>query len=155
VSVAPSAASGGKIHHPLGTRFWQNGREAGGSNAMLRYFKDDATNASRGLQVYLILIGVAARRETMTYEMLGQKMYHHPAAGVLAGRLDPVMRWCKANDLPALTSIVVNKSTGVPGEGLTTVQGEFPAEHQRVFEYGWHEIMPPSVEELQALLNHQ
>jgi putative restriction endonuclease len=117
----------------------------------LRHFEDEPTNASRSLQIYLVLIGTAKRRETMTYEMLAERMYGNPrAAFTLAGKLEPLMRWCKANDLPALTAIVVDKTTGLPNTGLITVEGEFPAEQQRVFAHPWFDIMPPSVEELRS-----
>jgi hypothetical protein len=38
-------------------------------------FSDEPTNASRALQIYLILIGAAHRRETMTYKALAALMY--------------------------------------------------------------------------------
>ena len=116
----------------------------------LRYFKDGATNASRSLQIYLILIGAAKRRETMTYQMLADEIYEKPAQHVLGDKLEPLMQWCKANDLPALTALVVDKTTGEPREGLTTVIGGFPAEQQRVFAYRWNDLVPPTNEDLKG-----
>ena len=119
---------------------------------MTKTFESASTNASRALQIYLILIAAANRRETLTYEMLGEAMgWGRRAAHVLADRLDPLMRWCKANSLPALTSIVVDKNKGVPGVGLTTVEGNhLPAEQQRCFEFDWFSIFPPTLDELKV-----
>ena len=117
---------------------------------MARTFESDSSNASRALQIHLILIGAAKRRETLTYEMLAEAMgWGRHAAHVLANKLDPLMRWCKANGLPALTSIVVDKNKGIPNIGLTTVEGDdFPAEQQKCFEFDWFSIFPPTVVEL-------
>jgi hypothetical protein len=114
-------------------------------------FKDDPTNTSRSLQIYLVLIGAAVRRQTMTYEMLADVMYGNPtSAFTLAQKLEPLMRWCKANDLPALTSIVVDKTKGIPNDGLTTVAGQFPAEQQKVFAHPWYSIIPPTLKDLEG-----
>jgi len=99
---------------------------------MLQRFDDASTVPKRALQIYLILIGAARRHELLTYEQLSTSMGFERAAGVLADRLGPVMRWCQRNELPALTAIVVNKTSGLPGEGLHTVDGgKFAAERLR------------------------
>lgn len=55
------------------------------------------------------------------------------------------MNWCKREGLPALTAIVVEKETGIPSTGLSTVSDDnFPAEQQRVFSFDWYSIFPPS-----------
>jgi hypothetical protein len=60
------------------------------------------------------------------------------------------MNWCDREELPALTSIVVEKETGIPSTGLTTVtENNFPAEQQRVFSFDWYSIFPPSLKELE------
>jgi hypothetical protein len=110
---------------------------------------DEASNVpKRALQIYLILIGAARRREILTYEIVSTQMGFERAAGVLADRLGPVMRWCARNQLPPLTAIVVNKGTGRPGDGLQTVGEDFAAQQQRVFEYDWFGIFPPEVDDL-------
>jgi putative restriction endonuclease len=121
----------------------------------MQYFEDEATNTSRSLQSYLILIGAVHRRETLTYEMLSELVYNNPrSAFTLGPKLDPLMKWCKLNNLPALTAIVVDKTTGLPRSGLTAVEGEFPAEQQRVFAHPWFSILPPTVAELREALSH-
>ena len=112
-------------------------------------FDTDATLAKRALQIYLILIGCADRRETITYEILASKMGYDRGAGVLADRLGPIMRWCAMNGQPALTAIVVKKGTGLPGDGLETVEdNKFSREQQRVFEHPWFDFFPPDLTEL-------
>jgi hypothetical protein len=68
---------------------------------------------------------------------------------ILAHPLGRIMNWCDREGLPALTSIVVEKATGLPSTGLSTVaHNAFAAEQQRVFSYPWHSIFPPTPEEL-------
>jgi hypothetical protein len=55
------------------------------------------------------------------------------AAGVTS-RLWEIGDIVDVEGLPALSSLVVEKATGLPSTGLTTVSAdEFPAEQQRVF----------------------
>ncbi len=118
----------------------------------MKLFADNATLATRAFQIYLVLIGAAHRREILTYGLLA-KLIGFEGAGVLAGRLGPIMRWYDANNLPALTAIVVNQDTGEPGGGLTMFSSKsLPAEQQKVFQFDWFAVYPPSVEELEAFV---
>lgn len=115
----------------------------------LTRFDDERTVESRALQIYLILIGAASRRETITYGKLGPMLGHERGGAFLAQQLGPLMAWCKRNGLPALTTLVVNKETGLPGDGLTAVRApDVVAEQQRVFDYDWYSLFPPSIDEL-------
>lgn len=117
----------------------------------LMKFDDERSVEARALQIYLILIGAATRRETLTYGELGPMLGHVRGGAFLAQQLGPLMAWCKRNGLPAITTLVVNKETGLPGEGLTSVEDrDFPAEQQHVFDYDWYAIFPPTVEDLAA-----
>jgi len=118
----------------------------------MKYFGEHSKLAARALQCYLILIGCAARRETITYSMLSEKLgYTSPnhAAGVMGGHIGPIMFWCQQNNLPPLTSLVVRDDTGLPGEGLTASR-DFPADQQKVFKFDWFSIFPPTMEELEV-----
>src|SRR5687767_10772169 len=105
---------------------------------MVKEFADDATNASRSLQCYLVLIGCAHRRETITYRGLAKLLgYEKPeggrgstGAGVVGHRLDDLMRWCRQEGVPPLTSIVVNEETGLPGSGLGIAPEDVPVAHR-------------------------
>lgn len=117
----------------------------------MKRFKNDRSVEARALQIYLILIGAAQRRETITYGDLGPMLGHARGGAFLAQQLGPLMAWCKRNELPALTALVVNTQTGIPGEGLSTVSDDnFPAEQQRVFAYPWYSIFPPTIKDLQS-----
>ena len=112
---------------------------------MLRPF--DNTDPLCALKIYLILIGMAVRRATVTYGELDDKI-GRGGARLLAGPLRCLMRWCHQEGLPALTAIVVEKDNGRPSSGLTTVEGDFAAEQQRVFRHDWFAHFPPTIEEL-------
>jgi hypothetical protein len=102
----------------------------------------DIGGPATALRIYLILICCAARGETVTYEDLAQRA-HLQDKGLLTPPLDLVAGWCKANGLPALTLLVVETVTGKPPAGV-----EAAAEQERVGEYDWFAIFPPSVAEL-------
>jgi putative restriction endonuclease len=120
---------------------------------MARRFDDDSerSNPSRALQVYLVLIGNAMRRQTTTYNELAHAIGYGNARHVMGDRLGPIMYWCQQNDLPPLTSIVVREDTGLPGAGFVS-PAEVPAEQQRVFNFDWYSIIPPTVDELREAL---
>ena len=58
------------------------------------------------------------------------------------------MYYCQQNGLPPLTVIVVNKDTGLPGDGLDVPTSEQNAAREKVFQYKWFDIIPPDAEEL-------
>ncbi|MDP9437566.1 MAG: hypothetical protein M3P49_02290 [Actinomycetota bacterium] len=113
----------------------------------MRFFDDNPTNASRALQIWQILVAKASNRQTLTYGMLAG-MLGYKGAGGLGSQLQPIMRYCQQNNLPALTVLVVNKDTGLPGVGL--VGAELNAGREAVFQYELYKIYPPTVEELKA-----
>jgi hypothetical protein len=106
----------------------------------------DIGGPATALRLYLILICCAARGETVTYEDLAQRA-HQQDKGLLTPPLDLVAGWCKANGLPALTLLVVETVTGKPAPGVDS-KGDVVAEQDRVREFDWFAIFPPSVAEL-------
>jgi hypothetical protein len=115
-----------------------------------REIQSDSTHATRALQAYLVLIGRAANQQTIQYRQLCEMM-HFGVGPILSAPLGRIMEWRDREDLPALTSLVIEKETGLPSAGLTTVQQiNFPAEQQRVFAYDWYSIFPPTLKELGA-----
>lgn len=111
----------------------------------MKQFADAHRNTARALQIWQILIGRAHQRQTVTYAELARLM-GMKGAGVLSRMLDPVRLVCDAHGLPPLTILVVNATTGLPGEGLP--QAELHAERERVFRHDWNAIYPPSEAEL-------
>ena len=58
-------------------------------------------------------------RQVLTYGELGRLIgYTH--VGVIGNVLGPIMAYCERENLPPLTSIVVNEKTGKPGAGFNT-----------------------------------
>ena len=101
----------------------------------------------RATQVWAVLALAARNRQTLTYEMLSQ-LIGVPARG-LADILDHIQRYCMQEGLPALTSIVVNKETGLPGHGFTAVQ-DVPREQEVVFGHDWLAVDTPTPSILEA-----
>lgn len=116
---------------------------------MIRRFSDAPTFPARALQIWLILIGRAANRQTITYGVLAD-ILGFKGAGTLADMLGHVMFYCAQNNLPPLTVLVVNQDTGLPGEGLAKHGIDLNAERESVFNFNWFNIMPPAIEELSA-----
>lgn len=87
-------------------------------------------------------------RQVLTYGELGRLIgYTH--VGVIGNVLGPIMAYCERENLPPLTSIVVNEKTGKPGAGFNT-RGKETAESQNdVFNYAWTDFYPPAESELQ------
>ena len=74
---------------------------------MTRYFKDNPTLYTRALQIRQILTAKAPNRLTMTYGVLAHALGFR-GAQVMSTFLDPVMCYCRDNQFPPLTIIVVN-----------------------------------------------
>lgn len=71
--------------------------------------------------------------------------------GTLAGPLGCVMYYCALHKLPPLTALVVRKSGGRPGVGLTTSE-DVNKDRERVYGFNWFKRLPPSAEELSEAL---
>ena len=99
------------------------------------------TREQRSQQLWSILVLAARSRQILTYEMIAQ------ACGIPAPSigdfLRPIQQFCTEHELPPLTSIVVNKSTGMPGEGFIAAH-DVPRAHIDVFDMDWLEQVAPS-----------
>lgn len=109
------------------------------------FFNDHPTNESRACQIWQILIGCAARRETKTYQDL-VTLLGHDQPKVLAKQLGRIMHYCSQNKLPPLTVLIVNKNTGRPGDGLA-LTADRGVLRERVYQYDWYGIVPPTEEQ--------
>ncbi len=108
------------------------------------------TRPERATQIWQVLVSAAHFRQVLTYEILADLIAMGPdgtGAGTLAQPLGLIMDYCKAKHLPPLTVLVVNKNTGQPGRGLTTIE-ELHTDRERVFDYKWLAMKPPQVAEL-------
>lgn len=110
----------------------------------------NVTRRERALQVWQVLVGAAHHRQVLTYEILAGLIGMGPegkGAGTLSQTLRLIMRYCERNNLPPVTALVVNKRTGQPGKGLTSVR-ELHADREKVFSYKWFQRRPPHESEL-------
>jgi hypothetical protein len=111
-------------------------------------FNPSSPHPDRAVQAWLILVGAAMNRQTLTYEGLSLLMYRRKAQGVLDKVLGHVAFYCNDNGLPALTSIVVGKKRGTPGADIPMDLARRDTERERVYAEDWYDIYPPSAEEL-------
>ena len=99
------------------------------------------TRYQRASQIWSLLICAARDRKTFTYgDVAG--ILGFGGAGVMAPILGCIMWFCEDNDLPPLTVLVVNRETGLPGEGLSTLE-EVNEDREVVFNFNWFGIEPP------------
>jgi hypothetical protein len=70
-------------------------------------------------------------------------------AHVMGQFLNPIMRICEIRGLPPLTVLVVNQHTGLPGEGLTTLEN-VNEDREKVFSFNWFSLEPPETHDFEA-----
>jgi hypothetical protein len=98
-----------------------------------------ASEHERALQIYQVLICATHNRQILTYELLG-KMIGAPHFS-LGPHLEHILRYCKNNELPPLTVLVVQKSGDKPGPGMTA--SEDPnQDRERVYAHNWFAMQP-------------
>lgn len=110
------------------------------------------TKFERAAQIWSVLVAAAHNRQVLTYEILANMIgmgLPGKGAGTLSQPLRVIMDYCAANDLPPLTVLVVNKTSGQPGKGLKTTK-DLHADRERVFNHKWHESRPPQVAEFEG-----
>jgi hypothetical protein len=105
-------------------------------------------------RIWLILVAFVkspTRRpgdpKTITYGEVAEQMgYPDKRAGhMLSRQLGIIGEYCRLNDLPTLNSIVVNQTTGVPGEDVLLRDGCSVKEEQRaVMTEDWFALRVPS-----------
>jgi hypothetical protein len=111
-------------------------------------FNPSSSHPDRAVQAWIILVGAAMNRQTLTYEGLSLLMYRRKAQGVLDKVLGHVAYYCNDNGLPALTSIIAGKKRGTPGADIPMDIERRDTERERVYAEDWYDIYPPSAEEL-------
>ncbi len=103
------------------------------------------TRDERAQQLWSILVLAAARRQVLTYDIVAR------ACGVpapaLGDFLRPIQQHCSENHLPPLTSIIVSKQTGLPGDGFIAA-ASVPLAQVQTFAWEWSEVDAPSAEQL-------
>jgi hypothetical protein len=122
----------------------------------MKTFNPTSEHPARAVQAWQILVGKAMNRQTVTYEGLSKLMYGKEAAGVLAGVLGHVAFYCEDNNIPPLTTLVVGKWPGRPGDRIPIDPDKIDEEREKVYRYDWYNIYPPSEADLaEAHKGHQ
>jgi hypothetical protein len=126
------------------------------------------TVSERASQIWSVLALCATKRQTLLYDELS-RLIGVPLPG-LGQLLEPIQSYCLIHGKPPLTSIVVGRNSGVPGEGF--IAGEnVPKAQADVFNNDWLALSPSSEElgnaltelptrnrtlsELEQILNHK
>ena len=119
---------------------------------MVSRFSDEKNRnqPNRARQVWLILVGKAMNRQTVTYKQLSELMFGKTAAGVLDKILGHIAYYCEDNDLPQLNAIVVNSKSGVPGDDIPLSPRDIHEVREKVYQENWYDIIPPHADELKA-----
>jgi hypothetical protein len=99
----------------------------------------------RAQQLWSLLAWAAINRQILSYGIVAKLTGVPPPS--LGDFLRPIQQFCTENDLPALTSIVVQGETGIPGEGFIAAE-HVPAAQAEVFQHAWLETAAPSAEQL-------
>ncbi len=116
----------------------------------MKLFNPTSQHPARAVQAWQILVGQAMNRQTITYLELSRRMYGRDAAGVLDEILGHIAFYCIDSGIPPLTSIVVGKGRGTPGADIPIDPAQIDALREKVYEFDWYDLYPPSESELKA-----
>jgi hypothetical protein len=98
----------------------------------------------RAQQLWSLLAWAATNRQILTYGIVAKLTGVPPVS--TGDFLRPIQQFCTENKLPALTSIVVQDETGIPGDGFIAAEN-VPAAQAEVFQHGWWDTPAPSAEQ--------
>ena len=110
-------------------------------------FNPHSSQERRALQAWQILISQAMNRQTITYKSLSILMFGNQASGVLGGILGHIAFYCNEYELPPLTAIVVNSTTGLPGDEIP-ISLDLNVVREDVYNFDWFNVYPPTEKEL-------
>lgn len=114
--------------------------------AQKRSFHPRSTLEERAVQAWLILIGAAARRQTIRYGELAQIMFRSRALRHMGKILGHIAYYCDDHGYPPLNCIVVN-TRGRAGQGIPK---DSDLLREKVFDFRWYDLVPPTSSELKA-----
>ena len=103
--------------------------------------------AKWSLLVWQVLISCAANRQTIQYGQLAKKIGLRRGGFLIGPYLDHVADYCCTKGLPELTTLAVNKETGMAIKARVE-PGKVAEERERVFRTEWFKITPPTLENL-------
>ena len=120
----------------------------------MKLFNPTSKHPARAVQAWQILVGQAMNRQTITYLGLSRLMYGKDAQGVLDKILGHIAFYCIDSELPPLTSIVVGKGRGTPGDDIPVDLSQINTQREEVYEFNWYNVYPPSENGLQSAFDH-
>jgi putative restriction endonuclease len=88
------------------------------------------------------LVQSAARGDLLNYQDLTGPLGLRGARPVRFA-LGPIQSLCEEKEYPRLTSIVINKRTGLPGSGYLGDPDKLKEDHNSVFAFDWSIVPPP------------
>jgi hypothetical protein len=115
------------------------------------------TKLQRALQVWQVLISAAHNRQVLTYKIISALIgvgMHGSGAIAMGPYLAVLMRYCKSHKLPPITALVVQKGSGRPGSGLTTLSNYPDRDREMVFAYDWFKLKPLEAVDLKPFLGN-
>jgi hypothetical protein len=98
----------------------------------------------RAQQLWSIIVLGARNRQMLTHEIVGQACGVPPPS--IGDFLRPIQRYCSEEDLPPLTSSIVNKNTGLSGEGFIADEN-VPLAQIQTFSVDWLSLSAPSAKQ--------
>ena len=114
---------------------------------MVKHFNPSSNHATRAVQAWQILIGLAMNRQTIRYRVLETIMHRKAMSGGTIGAiLGHIAAYCIDNKLPELNLIVIN-ATGLPGHGVPVDSDNLLSRREKVYDTDWYNIRTPSEEE--------
>lgn len=97
----------------------------------------------RSSQIWSLLICAARERKSYTYGDIAD-ILGFGGAGTMSQFLGPIMWLCDDNNWPPLTVLIVAQDSGLPNDGLVTLE-EVNKDREQVFKFDWFEIEPPQI----------
>lgn len=95
-----------------------------------------------GYLAWPVLVQAAKERRIVNYSDLAEAIGYRGARPTRFA-LEPIQKLCMEKGWPPLTSIVVNKATGLPGKGFIAWPGDIKQAHEQVFAFPWEELPRP------------
>jgi putative restriction endonuclease len=104
--------------------------------------REKINQEQRAFSAWTILTKSAKNSEPITYgELARQLNLHHRAIRFILG---VIQDYCMRNELPPLTIIVLNKNTGLPGDGFIAYDIENSQDGMnKVYAYEWTKLTNP------------
>lgn len=95
-----------------------------------------------GYLAWPVLVQASKERRIINYGDLAEAIGYRGARPTRFA-LEPIQNLCMEKGWPPLTSIVVNKASGLPGKGFIAWPGDIKEAHEQVFAFAWEELPRP------------